>query len=115
MASGAIVWLFGAQAETARLVIFFCNYGAMAWAFLGCLFAANAAFNNLDYAFLSTLFNWGRATLGTIPFVALGAFYYGPEGVLLGIIIGAALFGSGAIVCAYWVAGRIMERPTPVP
>ena len=115
LASGGVVWLFGAQGETARLVVFFCSYGAMAWAFLGCLFSANAAFNNLDKAFLSTLFNWGRATLGTMPFVHLGAQYFGPQGVLLGIIIGAAVFGSGSIGCAYWVAAQIARQGREVP
>ena len=102
-----IVWLFGAQGETARLVIYFCDYGALAWVFLGCLFSANAAFNNLDFAFLSTFFNWGRATLGTVPFVALGANYLGSEGVILGVIAGGAVFGCAAMVTAYAVVGRI--------
>jgi putative MATE family efflux protein len=107
LGSGGIVWLFSAQGETARLVIFFCNYGALAWVFLGCLFAANAAFNNLDYAFLSTLFNWGRATLGTIPFVTLGAHYLGAEGIILGIVAGGAIFGAAAMVTAYGIAGKV--------
>jgi len=107
LGANGIVWLFSAQGETARLVVFFCNYGAVAWVFLGCLFAANAAFNNLDFAFLSTLFNWGRATLGTVPFVALGAHYLGSEGVILGVIVGGAVFGSAAMVTAYAVVGRI--------
>ena len=115
LAAPSIVWLFNAQGETARLVIFFCTWGAMAWAFLGCLFAANAAFNNLDYAFLSTFFNWGRATLGTIPFVALGAHYYGPEGVIMGITVGAAIFGAAAIVCAYWISERIEKKAAALP
>jgi putative MATE family efflux protein len=102
-----IVWLFSAQGETARLVVYFCDYGALAWVFLGCLFSANAAFNNLDFAFLSTLFNWGRATLGTIPFVTLGAHYMGAEGVILGIIMGGGIFGSASMVTAYVVVGRI--------
>jgi len=107
LGANGIVWLFSAQGETARLVVFFCNYGAVAWVFLGCLFAANAAFNNLDYAFLSTLFNWGRATLGTIPFVTLGAHHMGPEGVILGIVAGGAISGLAAIVTAYGIARRV--------
>jgi putative MATE family efflux protein len=107
ISSGGIVWLFSAQGETARLVVFFCNYGALAWVFLGCLFAANAAFNNLDYAFLSTAFNWGRATLGTIPFVTLGAHYLGAEGIILGVVAGGAIFGAAAMVTAYGIAGKV--------
>ena len=107
LGANGIVWLFGAQGETARLVIYFCDYGALAWVFLGCLFSANAAFNNLDFAFLSTFFNWGRATLGTVPFVALGAHYLGSEGVILGVIAGGAVFGCAAMVSAYAVVARI--------
>lgn len=105
-----IIWLFAATGETAHLVTFFCTWGAMAWAFLGCLFAANAAFNNLDFALVSTVFNWGRATLGTMPFVYFGAHYYGPEGVIMGITFGAALFGVASIICAYWLVARIEKK-----
>jgi putative MATE family efflux protein len=110
LAAPGIVLLFNASGQTAELVLFFCAWGAVAWVFLGCLFAANAAFNNLDHAFLSTLFNWGRATLGTIPFVALGAHFYGPEGVFLGLVAGSGLFCVAAIVTAYRIAARIARR-----
>ena len=39
----------------------------------GAQFVANAAFNNLGRPNLSTWFNWGKATLGTIPFAWYGA------------------------------------------
>ena len=112
-AQDGIVWLFSASGDTAQLVRFFCNWGAAAWIFLGCIFAANAAFNTLDKAFLAALFNWGRATLGTIPFVTWGASRFGPEGVLLGILAGATLFGVGAIVSAYGVVGRLARKVRP--
>lgn len=108
--SPAIVYLFNASGEVARLIIFFCTWGAAAWVFLGCLFAANAAFNNLDYAFLSTVFNWGRATFGTIPFVYLGARYIGPEGVFLGLVVGSGLFSVAAIVTAYRIANKVAAK-----
>lgn len=114
LATPLVIWLFDARGETARLVAFFCAWGAMAWVFLGCLFAANAAFNNLGYATLSTAFNWGRATLGFIPFVTLGANWYGPEGVILGAIAGASIFGAGAIACAYWLTGRLAKNAASV-
>jgi putative MATE family efflux protein len=102
--------LFAADGRTADLIVFFCHWGGLQWIFLGGLFVANAAFNNLGFAFLSTLFNWGRATLGTIPFVTLGAHWGGPEGGLLGMILGAAVFGAAAIVTAYAVTGRLAAR-----
>lgn len=101
---------FGATGATAGLVTFFCDWGAAAWFFLGCIFAANAAFNNLGFPILSTVFNWGRATLGTIPFVTLGAHYWGPPGGLVGIIAGAALFGVAAMATSYWATGRLAHR-----
>lgn len=103
--------LFGATGETAALVTFFCTFGAAAWLFLGFIFVSNAAFNNLGFPIFSTLFNWGRATLGTIPFVTLGAHYGGPEGGLIGMIAGAALFGFAASSMAYVAIGRLKKAP----
>jgi putative MATE family efflux protein len=112
-AAGAplIVRLFGADGETARLVVFFCLWGGAAWMALGCLFVANTAFNNLGFPIYSTLFNWGRATLGTVPFVWFGARYGGPEGAQAGIFIGAVLFGVVSVVVAFRVTRRLATPP----
>jgi Na+-driven multidrug efflux pump len=106
-----IVKLFGAQGEMARLVVFVCTYGGLLWLFLSGIFVANAAFNNLGSPLLSTVFNWGRATLGTIPFVTLGAARFGPEGGYAGLIAGSALFGTAAVFAAYYVTGRLAKHP----
>ena len=74
---------FQAAGRTVDLVVFFCTFIAVSWAFAGGQFVAGAAFNNLGRPNLSTWFNWGKATLGTIPFAMLGARYAGPEGVLV--------------------------------
>ncbi len=104
-----IIDTFAATGQTAAIVDFFCKIGAVQWLFLGCLFVANAVFNNLGFAFLSTAFNWGRATVGTIPFVVLGTQWGGPEGGLLGLVMGAALFGSAAIYTAYAMVRRLAK------
>jgi putative MATE family efflux protein len=109
-----INWAFDAQGENARLVTFFCTYGVAAWLFMACLFVANTAFNNLGFPLLATLFNWGRATLGTIPFATLGArlggAQHGVEGAMMGVAAGAAIFGLGAIFAAYQVTARLAKR-----
>ena len=110
LAAPQVAALFNAEGRTREIVIFFCHFGASAWLFLGCLFVANAAFNNLGFPILSTVFNWGRATLGTIPFVTLGASWYGPEGGYVGIIFGAAVFGIASVITAYGVTGRLAQR-----
>jgi putative MATE family efflux protein len=107
---GSVAFAFDAHGDTMRLIVFYCQWGASAWVFLGWLFVANAAFNNLGFPLLSTLFNWGRATLGTIPFVTLGAHLYGAEGGLLGIAAGAAIFGTAAVATAYIATRRLTLR-----
>ncbi len=111
LAAPLIVQLFGATGETARLVRFYCTWGGALWLFLGGIFVANAAFNNLGFAVLSTLFNWGRATLGVIPFVTLGAAHHGPDGGIVGLILGSAFFGVGAVIAAYVVTARLATHP----
>ena len=64
------------------------------------------------------LFNWGRATLGTVPFVTLGAHFGGVEGGMAGMAAGAAIFGIAAVITAYraCVARRdAARRPASSP
>jgi putative MATE family efflux protein len=108
----AAPWLiraFDATGESADYVAFYCQYGVVAWLFLACLFVANTAFNNLGFPVLSMAFNWGRATLGTIPFVTLGAHYGGVRGGLIGIALGCALFGLIAVAAAYAATARLAK------
>jgi putative MATE family efflux protein len=107
LARGGIVAAFGATGLTAELVMFFCLVAGPMWLFVGLLFVANAAFNNLGMPFLSTLFSWGRATLGTMPLAWLGAQYGGPKGALVGSALGAVAFGVLALVFAYRGISRL--------
>ena len=54
-------------------------------------------------------FNWARATLGTIPFVTIGARYGGVQGGLIGFALGSALFGLIAVATAYAVTWRLAK------
>ena len=105
--------IFDPTPDAARIITFFCSYGVSAWLFIGFLFVANASFNNLGFPWLSLLFNWGRATLGTVPFATLGTALGGVEGGQLGIAGGAALFGIGALVTAFAVTGRLAKSGRP--
>jgi hypothetical protein len=55
-------------------------------------------------------FNWARATLGTIPFVTVGARYGGVRGGMLGFALGAAVFGLIAVGTAYAATWRLAKR-----
>lgn len=102
--------VFGATGRTREIVLFFCHVGVATWVLLGCLFVANAAFNNLGFPLLATTFNWGRATLGTIPFVTLGAHLNGPEGGYVGMVVGATIFGLAAMTAAFLLTSRLARR-----
>lgn len=109
--SHQIAGVFGATGEARELVVFFCVFAAGSFLFNGALFVANAAFNNLGFATYSTLFNWGRSTLGVVPFVWAGAHLYGAKGVVGGWALGAILFGVLAVIVAFRVVRRIGEKP----
>lgn len=78
---------------------------ALLFFFNGVLFISNAAFNNLGHPYYSTWLNWGRHTVGTIPFVIVGASY-GPVGVLAGQYVGGVIFG----ILAAALAVRLMNK-----
>jgi putative MATE family efflux protein len=100
VASGWIADAFGAAGEARELIVFFCVFVAGSFMFNGALFVANAAFNNLGFAFYSTALNWGRATLGVVPFIWLGAQWFGARGVMAGYGLGVVVFGlAGALLC----------------
>ena len=92
---------FNAAGRTVDIVVFFCTFIGISWAFAGAQFVANAAFNNLGRPKLSTWFNWGKATLGTIPFALAGAHLGGPGGILAGTAIGSVIFGIASVTVAY--------------
>ncbi len=106
---------FRASGRTVDIVVFFCTFIAASWAFAGAQFVANAAFNNLGRPNLSTWFNWGKATLGTIPFAIYGATIAGPEGVLAGTAIGSVIFGVASVFAAYNIAGGIAAKQAMPP
>ena len=102
-----IAGLFGTSGEATGLIVFFCQVVAGSFLFNGALFVANAAFNNLGMPLYSTLFSWGRATLGTAPMAWIGAQQAGAQAALAGAALGAVLFGILALVFAYRGIARL--------
>ena len=102
-----IVEIFNVSGEAERLIILFCIWVAVLVIFRGFLFVANATFNNLDKAKYSTYMNFGKATLGTIPFVYYGAKFQGAFGIMLYEAIGGVVFGLIASVLAFKVVKNL--------
>jgi putative MATE family efflux protein len=105
-----LVAIFHAEGETAELLRLFCLVIAGSWIFHGALFVANAAFNNLGSPLLATGFNWGKATLGTVPFALVGAQMGGAGGALIGQGLGAVVFGVAGVWAAYGSVDRAIAR-----
>tara|TARA_R110002074_G_scaffold268502_1_gene440572 strand:- start:139 stop:750 length:612 start_codon:yes stop_codon:yes gene_type:complete len=95
-----IAALFQADGVARDLIYLFSGPLALAWFFNGMLFVSNASFNNLGHPYTSTWMNWGRHTLGTIPFVIFFSWWLGAEGVLIGQAVGGVIFGLLAAVLA---------------
>lgn len=110
LAQEQLIEVFHATGRAADLVRYFCVVLAGTWMFHGALFVANASFNNLGAPVLATVFNWGKATIGTVPFAIVGAQWGGAEGAFLGQGIGAIAFGIVGVWAAYQVINRVERR-----
>ena len=113
-AQDALAYAFQSKGIAASLLHLYCSWLAGSAIFLGALFVGNAAFNNLGRPGYATVLNWGRATLGTIPFVHFGA-QYGPLGVAVGQAGGYVLFGIAAVVLGFRVVDRLHNARMAVP
>ncbi len=110
LCSTLIASVFGAVGQGRVVIVFFCIFVAGSYVFNGAVYVANAAFNNLGYVLYSTALNWGRATLGVVPFIWLGGHYFGIKGVLAGYGLGVVLFGVVGIWGCFKVLAQIERK-----
>lgn len=101
---------FQATGTMRALVVFFCTWIAVSWAFAGAQFVAQAAFNNLGRPALSTWYNWGKATIGTIPFAMAGGMMAGVEGIMAGTALGSVVFGIASVVHAFRMTRELEQQ-----
>jgi len=107
LARGAIADAFHAEGMTRDLIYLFCGPLSLLFFFNGLIFVANAACNNLGAAMQSTMVNWGRHTIGTVPFAWAMGLWWGAEGVLIGQAVGGVIFGILAVSLALRVVDRV--------
>jgi putative MATE family efflux protein len=103
---GSIANLFGAMGVARDLIFLFCGPLSLLWIFNGVIFVGNAAYNNLGHPFYSTWINWGRNTLGIVPFVYFGAQWWGAQGVLIGQMAGGVFIA----LVSWWLSQRMMNK-----
>ncbi len=106
LSQGFVADVFKLDDEASELVFWFAAVIAPLFVFNGSLFISNAAFNNLKRPLWSSMLNWGKNTIGVVPFVLLGAHIGGAPGVLVGQAIGGVFFG----VLGLWLAYRLVNR-----
>ena len=106
---------FHAEGPGRDVIVFFCTFVAGSFVFNGALFVANAAFNNLGFALYSTVLNWGRATLGVLPFIWWGAAHFGARGVLAGSGLGVIMFGVVGVWLCFIVLRRLEAKHLAAP
>lgn len=107
VSSHLIARAFDAQGVGADVIMFFCIFVAGSFLFNGSLFVANAAFNNLGYPLYSTMLNWGRSTIGVIPFVWFGGLWFGARGVIAGYGLGVVAFGIASVILCFRVLDKL--------
>lgn len=108
---GPIADAFHAEGLTRDLVYLFCGPLALLWFFNGMIFVGNAVCNNLGRPFWSTVVNWGRHTVGTIPLALWLGSLWGAQGVLVGQALGGVVFG----LAAAWLAHLAIRSPALPP
>lgn len=110
-----IAHAFNARGDAAEVIAFFCVWLSPGFGVLGLLFMSNAAFNNLGRPQYATIFNWGRATLGTMLPVSIASQYFGPYGVLGGQVLGGMTFGIIAATACYFYICSLERAATGAP
>ena len=99
--------LFQAEGVTRDLVYLFCGPLSLLFFFNGLIFVSNALCNNLGRPFWSTVVNWGRHTLGTLPPAMWLGGIWGAQGVLIGQAVGGVIFG----LIALWMGWYAIRHP----
>jgi putative MATE family efflux protein len=102
--------LFNASDAANEIVYLFCSGLSLVFVFHGFSFITNALFNNLGVAHLATIMNFAKATVGTVPFIAVGAWLGGPAGILWGIFVGAIVMGLMGLALAYHVLKKLEKK-----
>ena len=98
---GLLITIFQLKRDAINLIYAFTLFVSISYIFVGAGFVANAAFNNLGRSSYPLVINILKATILRMPFVYIGAKYYGAVGVLMGRAIGALIIGLIAYLYAY--------------
>ncbi len=94
------------------LLFIFCGPLAIIAFFNGTVMVSNAVFANIGHPNYPVWVQWGRSTLGVIPFVEVGSRYWGAPGVFIGATAGGAVFAGFASLLAMKTIARAATEKT---
>jgi putative MATE family efflux protein len=98
-AGGLVAQAFALTPLGVEVVVTFTRIGAGGFIFASALFVSNAAFNALGRPGRSTLVNWLRDGVLTLPLAIVLAGWYGADGVIYAQAAASVIVGIGA---AWW-------------
>ncbi len=101
---------FNITGEAGNYITFYYTFIGFTWAFAGAQYVAQATFNNLDRPAWSMWFNWGKATIGTIPLLHIGAALAGAKGTLVAMGAANIIFGLAAAATALALVKALENR-----
>jgi len=107
MSTDLIITGFAVSGNAIVFIEFVAIWIGPAFIFYGFLFVANAAFNHLGYPMLATLFNFAKASLGTVPLVMFGVSQMGAVGVFMGNTVGNFIFGIAALASSFYIIRKL--------
>ncbi|WP_122867598.1 MATE family efflux transporter [Pseudomonas viridiflava] len=104
--SGTIADIYQLEGEVRTVFLNYCRLGGGLWVIIGLDFVAIAVFMTMNRSWLVAVFAWLRATLGTVPFVYVGAHWFGGSGAVPSMFAGNAMIASISIFVASLIAKR---------
>ncbi|TKJ68872.1 hypothetical protein PviCFBP13515_09140 [Pseudomonas viridiflava] len=104
--SSTIADIYQLEGEVRTVFLNYCRLGGGLWVIIGLDFVAIAVFMTMNRSWLVAVFAWLRATFGTVPFVYVGAHWFGGSGAVPSMFAGNAMIASISIFVASLIAKR---------
>jgi putative MATE family efflux protein len=111
LATPWIAVLFGLEGQGLAVLRAFTSIGVGGFVFVGALFVANAAFNNLGKPARSAWLNWAKEAALGWPAAALIAGLIGAPGVIYGQALASAVIGTLACLWGWRFVEGLRETP----
>ncbi len=112
-AGGLVAQAFALTPLGAQVVLSFTYVGAGGFILTVGLFVSNAAFNSLGKPTRSTLSNWLRDGVLTLPLATLLAGWYGADGVIYAQAAASVIVGTGATLWGWYYVNCLSRRQMP--